>query len=859
MKKRRLLFGLTAIMALGLGFNTLANASVLSFPTQIKQEAPTGTEVYKTALFGAEYNSGKIGGYSNNWTATNDGFTVSLTNWNNNNNGWNYVKAGSKNNASIGTITTNAAIDKAITNVIVTVDAITASSINSLKVYCATDAEFTANVQTIKVDAAPGELNFAITSPAANLFYKFEADCKKGSSNGLITVSKIEFCTEVTAAEGEGKITYNLDGGTNSDGNPSVYTEGTELVLQNPTKEGYDFLGWYLNNDTSTYVTKIPSTQTGDVTLTANWAKVSVLDIYHPSIMDDGDKYRIVGEVIAKTNDSTFYIQDGDNAMPIYDSTKTYSSAVKIGNTVDLFGTFSASHSNFTSLAYCDITSDDTTISQTAITDIATVTDDNLYYYVSAKNLKLASSFSNRSASIDGTDTILYYNNASFVNNGSFDPADYSANQYVNVTGVLIKYNTTYELTLTTIAESETYTVTFDANGGTTVDSIDVLEGDAIAAAPVTTRERNGGTAYDFDGWYTPEDVKVAFPYTPTGDITLKAKWTERALSSKEIVEDTDTASSLYYQYNSTSTSDTLNHGAIGVEGTNYADWEDLSLTSDAVFSGNTAGGNEAIQLRTDKSNSGIVTTTSGGTATKVTVSWNTNTASGRSIDIYGSNTAYTAAADLYSTSTRGTKIGTIKNGETELTLTGNYAYIGIRSSSGALYLDSIDIQWSTINITSAAIRYGAVIEETTWTGLGTVESYGVMLASNSGLEKVGAESIQELYDAYHSSATLYADAIATSHIKDLNYTDEVPVATDKQLTLLGKENACKLFNVYVDLTSYLKEEISALAYVTVGGERIFLNEVKYSVKTLAAKYIADYDIYTEASFDGTLGYLANL
>ena len=43
-------------------------------------------------------------------------------------------------------------------------------------------------------------------------------------------------------------ITYNLDGGTNADSNPSCYTRDDEVVLAPPTKLGYEFLGWTGSN-----------------------------------------------------------------------------------------------------------------------------------------------------------------------------------------------------------------------------------------------------------------------------------------------------------------------------------------------------------------------------------------------------------------------------------------------------------------------------------------------------------------------------------------------------------------------------------------------------------------------------------
>ena len=148
---------------------------------------------------------------------------------------------------------------------------------------------------------------------------------------------------------------------------------------------------------------------------------------------------------------------------------------------------------------------------------------------------------------------------------------------------------------------------------------------------------------------------------------------------------------------------DYLNYNLIGVTGNNYASWTDIRQNSAAVYAGMSAGGNTSIQMRTDNNNSGIITTASGGTAKKVTVTWNTNTSNGRTIDIYGKTTPYSSASDLYSNSDQGTKIGSIVYGtSTELTITGNYTYIGIRSSNRPLYLDEIQITWQTASAPSS-------------------------------------------------------------------------------------------------------------------------------------------------------------
>lgn len=137
---------------------------------------------------------------------------------------------------------------------------------------------------------------------------------------------------------------------------------------------------------------------------------------------------------------------------------------------------------------------------------------------------------------------------------------------------------------------------------------------------------------------------------------------------------------------------DVLTNADFVATGTQYKDFSGVTRNT-AVYAGNSAK-NNGIQLRATNP-SGIVSTTSGGKIKTVTVKWNANCAAGRVLDVYGSNTAYTSAADLYENSTKGTKLGSITQGtSTNLTVTGNYAYVGVRSSSNALNIDEIQFEW---------------------------------------------------------------------------------------------------------------------------------------------------------------------
>jgi uncharacterized repeat protein (TIGR02543 family) len=74
----------------------------------------------------------------------------------------------------------------------------------------------------------------------------------------------IAVCDEI-----EYVITYDLGGGENHPDNPSMYTvEERTIILEAPTKEGYDFIGWFSGDEP---VTMIDSGSIGDIELEARW------------------------------------------------------------------------------------------------------------------------------------------------------------------------------------------------------------------------------------------------------------------------------------------------------------------------------------------------------------------------------------------------------------------------------------------------------------------------------------------------------------------------------------------------------------------------------------------------------------
>ena len=230
--------------------------------------------------------------------------------------------------------------------------------------------------------------------------------------------------------------------------------------------------------------------------------------------------------------------------------------------------------------------------------------------------------------------------------------------------------------TVSVANSTPTYTVTYKANGGTGDDVVDTY----YQGEDVTVRSNTFVyTGHAFTKWNTAANGS-GMDYQPAAtieniqaNVELFAQWEE----SNEVV-------------------DILTAEWTEVTGTTYTAWEDKSVNngSGAVYAGNTNINNGGIGLRTKNSNEGIITTTSGGYVRKVSVTW-TSTTANRTLDVYGKNTPYTAVTELFDADTQGTLLGSIVYGTSlEVAISGDYAYVGLRSHSDALGVDPICITW---------------------------------------------------------------------------------------------------------------------------------------------------------------------
>lgn len=223
-----------------------------------------GTTPYKVLTFPDEGTEGKAtSAYNKTWKATigEDVWTIENFNSNKWNNNWKFIKCGSKNFASVASIT-SPAIDQPISNIVLTIDKITKSSINSIKLQVATDADCNNVTEEISAKIEDGDLIFKPTKSAANKYYKFVFDCQKGSSNGLIQVSKIAYykvgdAPEIVDITNTAETAYTIakakeliDAGKGL--SESVYVKGTVSQANESLNDTYGSLSYYISDDGKT-------------------------------------------------------------------------------------------------------------------------------------------------------------------------------------------------------------------------------------------------------------------------------------------------------------------------------------------------------------------------------------------------------------------------------------------------------------------------------------------------------------------------------------------------------------------------------------------------------------------------------
>jgi len=599
--------------------------------------------------------------YANTGTATVNGIEWTFTG-NGTMNPW---RLGGKSLSNVDrTVYTNTAMGSAINEVVLTVGTASSITVNSLKLTVASDASFKTVLDEVSATFnASSDITFQPstgTEWATGAYYKFTFNVTvSGSSNKFVQFSGVKFYAP-TAANAVATPTFTPSAGT--------YTSAQSVEL-NTTTDGATI--YYTTDGTDPTTSSSVYSSAINVSTTTTIKALAV-----KSGMDNSSvasaTYNIVSIEHAGTAEDPYTVADARAAI---DAATGLTGVYATGIVSEIVTAYNSEYGNIT----YNITADGTT---------------------------------------DG-DFLQAYRGKSYNGDNFTSEDDIQVGDEVVIYGTLKKYNTTYEFEADnqlvsnsrTTSDSRTPTTMYFAQDyatlvapgteftitvGETVPEIVgyVKIGDYEAYLPFTTALTYSGNN---DALGTVDATTGAVTLVDGATGTLKVTATFEGDSERKGCEGYYTLKVKPAEVTPTGTGDEITAAFIDISGNSYSDWSGKTGTSGAVYAGNTYGGSTAVQMRSSNSNSGIVTTSSPGKVTLVTVEWNSNTSSSRTLDIYGSNTAYTSAADLYDSTKQGTKLGSICiDDATQLVITGDYAYIGIRSNNGALYCDKITIYWET-------------------------------------------------------------------------------------------------------------------------------------------------------------------
>jgi uncharacterized repeat protein (TIGR02543 family) len=98
------------------------------------------------------------------------------------------------------------------------------------------------------------------------------------------------FIQETLASVASVNVTYELNGGTNHPNNPITYTEFDDFYFREASKEGFQFIGWFLNlNDPNSRVTRSIQHTSGPITLYAKFDDIYQITVNPNNQLDPYD------------------------------------------------------------------------------------------------------------------------------------------------------------------------------------------------------------------------------------------------------------------------------------------------------------------------------------------------------------------------------------------------------------------------------------------------------------------------------------------------------------------------------------------------------------------------------------------
>lgn len=503
-----------------------------------------------TLQFGPDYNSKSISSYTDTWNATCGGFTWTIKNFNNNKNGWNYVKCGSKNNASIAYIETQASIPELIDSVNVFIDKTSyPTSVEYVKLIVATDENFTNVIDVIEKDikeTLKHTINFVISAPAENCYYQL-AFSNAQKTNGNIQLSKVEYYGQVAAGTVAAPVitlgANNTVSIEQEEGADIYYTlDGTE-----PTAASTKYTAAFtISGKTTVKAVAIKDGKSSAVT-TKSLLPNTVANIAEFVELANPDATTVTGSMIALyQNGRNLYVRDAENEesyLLIYNNNDVEGIAGQYTNG-DIIAGATGSFKSQAGLPEMIPSSLGTKTAGPAIAPVELsleeIGSDMLNWYVKVSDVNItAATAANNYNITDGSREMVMYN--SFYNSQYYDVVEVPEGEGFTVTGFVSVYNNTMQL-IPVLIEGGKVMETVATPVFTPESGSELKVGDKITIA---TETEGAEIRYTTDG---TEPTAESTLYTENGiefteDVTIKA------IAVKEGMLDSDVATASYTLY----------------------------------------------------------------------------------------------------------------------------------------------------------------------------------------------------------------------------------------------------------------------------------------------------------------------
>lgn len=297
----------------------------------------------------------------------------------------------------------------------------------------------------------------------------------------------------------------------------------------------------------------------------------------------------------------------------------------------------------------------------------------------------------------------------------------------------------------------------------------------------------------------------------------------------------------------------TTNMGATGNAAT--IDLDDNVFSVDAAKGGsnNFPGLNADGDIRLYNGNDVFVTINSNYTITNIVIDYKSGNSYSKiyvnNVLVNGTNNAYTINNNSFKIHADG---GTIKINSIDIFYRNAIATekISRLSTQTKLSYHYADDGNGGFDYTNISIRFGGLITKALWNELDTnehlISGFGVMITEGRNIDE--NETIEE----YKTMAVL-AENSTNTHDDIVDY-----YMSKAEMTTPVESGDNYYWNLFQTIDPADVEDVFvAVAYIKVGDEYVFMNQVRYSVKTLAADYLANRGCNAQTA-DGSLSYLAN-